>query len=212
MTQRNRREFLEDSMFAAAAAVTAPPILLGTDGLQTASPNERLGVAVVGVRGRGGSHIGALAGRKDTEILYLCDADRDIGQKRVNEAAKRQRRKPFFVEDLRQLLDDDRVDVVTIATPNHLHALQAIWSMQAGKDVFVENPASHNVWEGRQNAVLIQARCWRWNICTPATLAWSKSLAACAASEALRSARPFTPLHRPLSIMTCGWGPPHSSR
>ena len=139
-------------MFAAAAAVTAnaSPDLLGYEAEPSNSPNEKLGVAVVGVRGRGGSHIGAFAGRRDTEILYLCDADSEVGRKRTHEVAKRQSRRPTFCEDLRHALEDKRVDVVSIATPNHLHALQAIWSMQAGKDVYVEKPASHNVSEGRR--------------------------------------------------------------
>src|SRR5690606_8138996 len=59
-------------------------------------------------------------------------------------------RKPKFVQDLRKLLEDKSIDVVSIATPNHLHSLQAIWAMQAGKDVYVEKPVSHNVSEGRR--------------------------------------------------------------
>ncbi len=63
---------------------------------------------------------------------------------------KRQGRRPKFVQDMRQMLDDKSVDIVTIATPNHWHALAAIWAMQAGKDVYVEKPVSHNVSEGRR--------------------------------------------------------------
>jgi predicted dehydrogenase len=165
--QRNRREFLEDSMLATAAAVAAgsAPRLLAQDN-QSSSPQERLGVAVVGVRGRGGSHIGAFAGRKDTEVLYLCDADREIGGRRVEEVGKRQGRAPKFVEDLRELLEDPRVDIVSIASPNHLHALQAIWSIQAGKDVYVEKPVSHNVSEGRR---IVQAARKYGQICQTGT-------------------------------------------
>ena len=105
-------------------------------------------MAVVGLRGRGGSHIGAFAGRKDTEILYLCDVDLEVGLKRTGEVAKRQGRVPRYEADLRRVLEDPRVDIVSIATPNHQHALQAIWAMQAGKDVYVEKPISHNVSEG----------------------------------------------------------------
>jgi len=153
MSRRNRRQFLEDSMFAAAAAgVAAGPAagLFAAEDAPSSSPNGKLGVAVVGVRGRGGSHIGAFAGRNDTEILYICDADRNVGENRANEVAKRQGRKPEFVEDIRKLLEDKRVDIVSIATPNHTHALFAIWAIQAGKDVYVEKPVSHNVSEGRR--------------------------------------------------------------
>lgn len=152
MNNRTRRQFLEDSMFATAAAVAATSAtnVMAEDKPQSTSANEKLSVAVVGVNGRGGSHIGAFAGRKDTEISYICDADRAVGERRVNEVAKRQGREPKFVEDIRELLDDKSVDCVSIATPNHWHALGAIWAMQAGKDVYVEKPVSHNVSEGRR--------------------------------------------------------------
>ena len=81
---RNRRQFLEESMLAAATAAAATtPAIVAAQETQSKSPNEKLGVAVVGVRGRGGSHIGAFAGRQDTEILYICDADRDVGGRRA---------------------------------------------------------------------------------------------------------------------------------
>jgi predicted dehydrogenase len=153
MSRRNRRQFLEDSMFAAAAAaaVNAPvSALFAQDEPQSKSPNERLNVAVVGTKGRGGSHIGAFAGRKDTVITYAVDVDSTIGNNRVNEIEKRQGVRPKWVEDIRQALDDKSVDIVTVATPNHWHSLAAIWAMQAGKDVYCEKPVSHNVSEGRR--------------------------------------------------------------
>ncbi len=153
MAKRTRRQFLEDSMFAAAAAAavgSASPLLADESEPQSSSPNERLSVAVVGVRGRGGSHISAFAGRKDTEVTYICDADRDIGMQRAKEVGKRQGREPKFEEDLRKVLEDKSVDIVSIATPNHWHALGAIWAIQAGKDVYLEKPVSHNVSEGRR--------------------------------------------------------------
>ena len=154
MAKRNRRQFLEDSMFAAAAVAAGSTSQLfaeGGDSTASSSPNARLGVAVVGVNGRGGSHISALAGRKETEILYVVDADRELGPNRAKEIGKRQLgREPKYVEDIRAALDDKRVDIITIATPNHWHSLHAIWGMQAGKDVYVEKPVSHNVSEGRR--------------------------------------------------------------
>jgi predicted dehydrogenase len=168
MSRRNRRQFLEDSMLAAAAAVTAGSAGDGEGGQEpgTWSPNARLGVAVVGVRGRGASHIGAFAGRKDTEVLYVCDVDHQVGARRAAEVAKRQRRRPRLVEDLREALDDRRVDLVSIATPNHLHAMQAIWAMQADRDVYLEKPVSHNVSEGRR--IVEAARKYR-RICQTGT-------------------------------------------
>lgn len=149
MSHRSRREFLEQSMWATATAVAAGSVVVRAEEKQSASPNEKLGVAVVGVKGRGGSHIGAFAGRKDTEILYVCDVDTEIGNQRADEIGKRQGgRRPTWEADLRKVLEDKRVDIVSIATPNHWHALGAIWSLQAGKDVYVEKPVSHNVSEG----------------------------------------------------------------
>jgi len=152
-SRRNRRQFLEDSMFAAAAAAAASApsgFLFGQDEPQSKSANERLNVAVVGTKGRGGSHIGAFAGRKDTIITHAVDVDSKIGNSRCEEIEKRQGVKPKWVEDLRQVFDDKSVDIVTIATPNHWHSLAAIWAMQAGKDVYCEKPVSHNVSEGRR--------------------------------------------------------------
>jgi len=164
MGKRTRRQFLEDSMFATAAAVAAgSSTQLLADETQSSSPNERLSVAVMGVRGRGGSHLGAFAGRKDTEVTYVCDADREVGMKRTAEVSKRQGgRAPKFEEDIRKVLEDPSVDIVSIATPNHWHSLAAIWAIQAGKDVYVEKPVSHNVSEGRR---IVQAARKHDKIC-----------------------------------------------
>ena len=154
MARKNRRQFLEDSMFAAAAAAamsSGAGRLLAQDEPKSKSPNERLSVAVVGVNGRGGSHYGYFSSQKDTFVSYVVDVDSKVGNNRAAEIEKRQNGvKPKFVEDIRQMLDDKSVDIVTIATPNHWHSLMAIWAMQAGKDVYVEKPVSHNVSEGRR--------------------------------------------------------------
>ncbi len=85
-----------------------------------------------------------------TEIAYIVDADEKIGQRRIRDVGRLQGKTPKFARDLRQALDDKSVHIVSTATPNHWHALAAIWSMQAGKDVYVEKPVSHNVSEGRR--------------------------------------------------------------
>jgi predicted dehydrogenase len=134
-------------MLAAAAAMAAGPARRTlADERESTSPNERLSVASIGVRGRGGAHARAFAARKDCTVTYICDADRAIGPK----VAATFDSKPKFVEDMRRIFDDQSVDIVTVATPNHWHALAAIWAMQAGKDVYVEKPVSHNVSEGRR--------------------------------------------------------------
>ncbi|MBM4002713.1 MAG: Gfo/Idh/MocA family oxidoreductase [Planctomycetes bacterium] len=169
MSHRSRREFLEESMLATAAAVAAhaAPNVFADEDKPGKGPSETLGVAVMGVNGRGNSHISAFAGRGDTEILYVCDVDRDIGGKRAEEVGKRQDgHVPKFEEDIRKVLEDPRVDIVTIATPNHWHALGAIWAIQAGKDVYVEKPVSHNVSEGRR---IVEAARKHKRICQTGT-------------------------------------------
>src|SRR6188472_2431328 len=93
MSKRSRRHFLQDSMLATAAAVaanSAPNLFAAEEPPQSKSPNDRLKVCVMGVNGRGGSHIGAFAGRKDTVITHICDVDSDLGRKRAIEIGKRQ--------------------------------------------------------------------------------------------------------------------------
>src|SRR5262245_2813543 len=105
MSKRNRRQFLEESMLATAAAVAANSAgkVFGEDQPQSKSPNERLNVVVVGVNGRGGSHIGAFAGRKDTVITHICDVDQNVGGKKAIEVGKRQGVVPKFEEDIRRV-------------------------------------------------------------------------------------------------------------
>lgn len=153
MSRYTRRQFLEDSALAAAVALALPSgDLLAADKKKTPKKKagELLQVAIVGVGGRGGEHIGQFLENPNTEITYLVDADEKIGQRRAEEVGKRQGRTPKVVQDMRVAFDDKSVDLVSTATPNHWHALCAIWAMQAGKDVYVEKPVSHNVWEGRR--------------------------------------------------------------
>jgi predicted dehydrogenase len=152
MYKRTRRQFLEDSMFAAAAAVAAgsTTAALGGDDQPSNSPNEKLGVAVVGCGGRGGSHLSAFSSRPDTEVLYVVDVDDQHGASKAKFVEEKQKRTPKIVRDMRVAFDDPAVDIVTTATPNHWHALASIWALQAGKDMYVEKPVSHNVSEGRR--------------------------------------------------------------
>src|SRR5262245_9181539 len=153
MARRNRRQFLQDSMFATAAAAMASSTgryATAQDQPASKSANERLNVACVGVKGRGGSHISAWAAKPDTMVTYVVDVDSKIGNGRVDEIEKRQGVRPKLVDDVRDVLEDKSVDIISVATPNHWHSLMAIWAMQAGKDVYVEKPVSHNVSEGRR--------------------------------------------------------------
>src|SRR5258708_933942 len=136
----NRRHFLMTS--AAAAATTK---------LRAASgPNETVRVAVVGVRGRGKDHIKGWTTLPNVEIAALCDVDDSVVAAGLSQVEKAGKKKPATYSDLRKLLEDKSIDAISIATPNHLHTLQTIWACQAGKDVYVEKPCSHNMFEAKQ--------------------------------------------------------------
>jgi predicted dehydrogenase len=145
MSGVNRRTFLASAGSGAAA------LALG-QATRASGPNDRLGVAVVGIRGRGGSHIRAFCGQADTSIVALCDVDSREFDKPAKLVESKQGKAPQLVGDLRRLMDDKSIDIITVATPNHWHALAAVWACQAGKDVYVEKPVSHNVSEGRRIA------------------------------------------------------------
>jgi len=145
MSRFTRRQFVQGSVAAGAA--------LGvgfTPWRRALGANEELRVAVVGFRGRGKSHIGGALGYKGARLVALCDADKSVVDKGVSGYAKKAGGKIDGYQDMRRIFDRKDIDVVMTATPNHWHALTAIWAVQSGKDVYVEKPVSHNVWEGRQ--------------------------------------------------------------
>ena len=91
-----------------------------------------------------------IARGEQVEVVAMCDCDEKRMQAAAVEAEKRTGKKPALHADFRKLLDDRSIDAVALATPNHWHALQTIWACQAGKDVYVEKPCSHNIFEGRK--------------------------------------------------------------
>jgi len=133
----NRRHFL---MSTAAVAGTK----------LAASPNDTIRVASVGIRGRGRSHINAFTNMKGVELVALCDIDESVLEARSNEVEAAGKPRPKGYTDFRKLLEDKNIDAVSIATQNHNHTLQTVWACQAGKDVYVEKPCSHNIFEARQ--------------------------------------------------------------
>jgi predicted dehydrogenase len=151
MSTITRRQFLEDSILAAAALATATvPTRVRAAEQPAVSANEKITVAIVGCGIRGKQHVAELAHLSDCEIASVCDPDRERAAQLAADVAARKRPQPKAVQDLRRILDDKSVAAVFIATPNHWHALAAIWAMQAGKDVYVEKPVSHNISEGRR--------------------------------------------------------------
>jgi len=152
MSDLTRRRFLEDSMLAAAAvaAAGAATAVVDADDAPRKSANETILHAVIGCRIRGRVHAREFAGKHGVEVTYVCDPDRQLADELAEAVEKQQGRRPKAVQDLRVVFDDKTVDTVSIAAPNHWHALAAIWAMQAGKDVYVEKPVSYNVSEGRR--------------------------------------------------------------
>lgn len=147
MTKQTRRQFLHDSM-RAAAVISAAPMIAGVTQAQAKSPNEKLLCAVIGCRGRGGGHINAYAGRKDCRLAYIVDTDEKVGESRCSGVEKRTGYRPKWVKDMRDVFDDKSVDFISTATPNHWHALCGVWAMQAGKDAYIEKPISYDISEG----------------------------------------------------------------
>jgi len=159
MRPPSRRHFLQDTAALAAGFAALPRTASRADepgndkdaDSKPGSPNEVLRVAVVGVNGRGKEHIqgwGKL--KKDVRITTICDADLNVTDRPKKTVERLYQAEPKVVQDFRRVLDDKSIDVISIATPNHWHALMAIMACQAGKDVYVEKPVSHNVSEGRR--------------------------------------------------------------
>jgi len=141
----------ERRAFLKAGAAAGAAVGLGLVGSPRAyGANERIRAAVIGIKGRGASHIDGFLDQKDVEVAALCDIDEGVLAGRVAEVEKRTKQKPAGYTDLRKLFEDKSLNVVGIATPNHWHSLAAIWAVQAGMDVYVEKPCSHNVFEGRK--------------------------------------------------------------
>jgi len=151
MTSVNRRDFVKSAAAAGAAFAFAPAI-----GRAGVSANDKVGVCVVGVRGRGGSHLSAWINESRAEVRAIVEVDADVAQKRAREVEQQQGYRPAIYSDMRLAYEDNTVDAVSTATPNHWHALASIWAMQAGKDIYVEKPVSHNIAEGR--AMIAAAR------------------------------------------------------
>ncbi len=145
MSRHNRRTFLKTA--AAGAAFT---FVISDSRHRVLGANETIRVGVAGINGRGGSHIDAFAAMPDVQVTYLIDPDSRLFAKRSEQVQKRGGNKPQCVQDIRRALEDKDLDAVSIATCNHWHSLITVWACQAGKDVYVEKPCSHNIFEGRK--------------------------------------------------------------
>jgi predicted dehydrogenase len=148
-----RREFIKKSVLGTAG------IAIGGIGLSSKSyasiigANERINLAVIGIRNQGSFHIESWCDLKDSHnvvLKTLCDTDEQLFESRSKMVIDKTGVKPLTEWDMHKVLDDKEIDAVSIVTPNHWHALATIWACQAGKHVYVEKPASYNILEGRR--------------------------------------------------------------
>src|SRR5947209_764257 len=132
MSNITRRRFIEDSILATAAAAAAAtlPASIGAAEQRPVSANDKITVAIIGCGIRGKQHARELARLQDCEIAYVCDPDTDRAAEVAADLLALKRPQPKTVRDLRAILEDKSVAAVFITTPNHWHALAAIWAMQ----------------------------------------------------------------------------------
>lgn len=162
MEKESRRTFLKKASLGAVAAATAvTPLSVRAKDLTAPTflsegakgANDRIRIAVLGVHGRGMTHVEELmkiAKGSNCEVVELVDPDLDLVKKRAHEVEQKYQKKVTIQQDFRHTYANKDIDAVTLATPNHWHAIQTIWACQAGKDVYVEKPATHNIYEGRK--------------------------------------------------------------
>ena len=148
-----RRDFIKKSMVASTG------IAIGGMGFSAKSyasiigANERINIAIVGIGGRGGAHLQSFSSLKKTQNVFiktLCDTDENFFAKGLKVVKDITGDTPLTEWDMRKVFQDKDIDAVSYATPNHWHALGTIWACQADKHVYVEKPATHNVFEGRK--------------------------------------------------------------
>jgi predicted dehydrogenase len=151
MTEIHRRQFLDHSRKLGLGAAAGWTILRNAESARGAPANEKIILAQVGCGGRGSNLAADFAARGDCQYAYLCDVDtnRHAGLSKVI-TEKQGGKAPQVLQDFRKMLDDKSVDAAIVATPDHWHALATVQCCQAGKDVYVEKPPSHNCWEGRK--------------------------------------------------------------
>ena len=145
----SRREFVKRGSVGLAAGT----VLMSTSAKSYAKilgANDKINMAVIGIRGRGGNHIESFSGMKDVHLKYIVDVDEHLFKRRLDEVEQIAGYRPKTEWDMRKVFEDKDIDAVSIAAPNHWHALATVWAAQAGKHVYVEKPSSHNVFEGRK--------------------------------------------------------------
>jgi predicted dehydrogenase len=151
MSTFNRREFLHCFAHTGLGLAASATVLTNAQSVRATPANDKVTLGLIGTGGRGGNLCDGFLKRGDCRIAWVADPDMQRAKVAAANIAKRQNgTAPKAVQDFRKVLDQKGVDAVVIATPDHWHALATIWACQAGKDVYVEKPPTHNCWEGRK--------------------------------------------------------------
>jgi predicted dehydrogenase len=148
-----RRDFIKKSILGTAGLTIGGMGLSARSYASVTGANDRINLAVIGIRSRGEDHINswlALAGNRNIRIKTICDVDEQFFAERSKQIQDSSGVKPVTEWDMHKVFADKEIHAVSVATPNHWHALATIWAAQAGKHVYVEKPACHNIFEGRK--------------------------------------------------------------
>jgi predicted dehydrogenase len=183
MSRQTRRTFLKQTT---AAGIATSFAISGTQASgRILGANDRVRLGVAGINGRGGSHMSEFAKMKDVDVTYLIDPDTRLFESRSERIQDMGGNTPKCVQDIRAALDDPELDAVSVATCNHWHSLITFWACQAGKDVYVEKPCSHNVFEGRQcvKAARKYGRIVQHGTQSRGSSSWAKTVAAVASGK-----------------------------
>jgi len=168
-----RRDFMKSSIAASAGLAMASPFS------RARGANDDIRVAVVGINGRGGSHISAFNDMSGVRVAALCDVDKKVLERRAKPFKDRNTPVDTYV-DARKMLEDKSIDAISIATTNSTHSMITVWGCQAGKDVYVEKPCSHNIFEGRKCVEAAQKykRIVQQGTQSRSSRSWAKQVAA----------------------------------
>ncbi len=179
MTHITRRQFMQGSVVGGLGMALASPVsrVLGA--------NDDIRVAVVGINGRGSDHISGFSEIKGVRVVAFCDVDRKVLGNKAQAFEKKYGSKVQTYVDIRKMLDNKDIDAISIATPNHWHSLGTIWACQAGKDVYVEKPCSHNPFEGKRcvEAARKYQRIVQHGTQSRSSRSWARQVAAIASGK-----------------------------
>ena len=155
METTSRRNFLKSTLVAGVGLSMPENLISAAPFAKIRGANDDIRVAVVGMFNKGKQHIKYFHEIPGVRVTALCDVDTEVLDKEAKLFADRNEKVKKY-KDFRQVLDDKNIDAVVLVTPDHWHAIQLIWACEAGKDVYVEKPLSHNIWEGEQMIKAVQ--------------------------------------------------------